>query len=253
MFCDLRNSSPRRRNIASLAGYRRSTGIFPRKRCRITRNAAETRLAPPRGLALATVTFSVTHVVAGFPQGPGTFCLNRYPSPNGRRHAWLRASPTFCLKTKSYMDRRGPAQFPLVCADCFDVKDQIALFGGTIPFHKTRGTNRCGHIFSKSLPDLRSLDWQPAATRLANKSSLGRVQVWARQPYWTVTSQLAQLSARPVTSPIVRHSRIAAADLTHTSGCAIPNYVTTVRGNPVGGQIVSAPGRTLSGQISKGT
>ena len=185
-----------------------SGGSLPRA-CISARDAAENSDVTVACLARAAGDAKVEPVVAGLPQGPGTYRLNRYPSPDGRRGIPKCAPPFFLFRSITCGDRRSFAHIALATQTGFDADRSIASCGCDDTTHKRRGST-CADPSHRSLFFWRQAPLRPAAALCLNRLSSVRARGLARRRFSTGTFLQVLRSARRVMSPIARPSRIAA-------------------------------------------
>ena len=186
-----------------------ASGKTSPRACIFAQDAAEICDPAIGCLARPTLHAITDAVVAGLPQGPGTYRLNRYPSPDGRRGIPKCAPHFFRSQSTLCEDKRSFAHIGLAAQAGFDGDPSMASCGGYDTTHNTRGST-CVDPSHRSLSFWRQAPLRPAAALCPNRLSSVRARGLARRRFSTVTFWQVPRSARRAMSPIVRPSRIAA-------------------------------------------
>jgi len=184
-----------------------------RRACISAQNAAE-NFEPAAGcLARPAGDANVGVVVAGLPQGPGTYRLNRYPSPDGRRGIPKCAPPFFLFRSVFYFDKRSFAHIARLAQAGFDVSPSMASCECYVTTHNTRGLT-CADPSNRSSSFWRQALLRLAATLCPNRRSLARAQGLARRQFSAAVFWQVPQWARLEMLRIARPSRIAAESRT---------------------------------------
>ncbi len=190
--------------------------LFPRMKDRFKRVAADHEKLEKTGLAWTKTAPRLGLVVAGLPQGPGTNCLNRYPSPYGRRRVFWRASPIFS-SAEAHRDGQTLASLCMQKGELFDAAAVSTCDRGITPEGSGRGSLSCRKSFHWPQPWLPRLALRPVATHWASRPLSGRARASAPRRCWAAALQPGQPSVRRATSPIATPTQ---ADADHLTGGA---------------------------------
>lgn len=180
------------------------------------RNTADACISCQNDLAACQVGGTVISVVAGLPQGSGAYCPNRYPSPDGRRVAALRASLFFCAVSGAWADARQVAHGGKTGVASFDEGRFLTFDKTAFRAVQQRGGPPCIDTSKNNQrlywPSLRYHLSRPAATRSSSRRRSGASAGLARRRSLMAIWLRAPLSALRAMSPIVRPSPNAATD-----------------------------------------
>lgn len=180
------------------------------------RNAADNCAGP--SIRFAQTRGTVTHggVVADLPQGSGAPCPHRYPSPDGRRLADLRAPLLFQAKAIPCHFERQAAHIVHRGVAAFDAGRFLTLDDPCIPSDGQRGDRACSkhqknnqRLYSSSSP---SQLLRRAATPWSSRRRSAGSAASARPPFSMGTSPRAPSWGPQETWRIARPSRTAATD-----------------------------------------
>ncbi|SEL00838.1 hypothetical protein SAMN05216208_2503 [Roseovarius nanhaiticus] len=173
-----------------------------------------------RQMRLATESGHDTNVgvVADLPQGSGAPCPHRYPSPDGRRVAALRASLFFCFVSTAYPFGRQFAHTHSGASRAFDLPHVLTFDIRANRVDQQRGGRACSKHSRDNLRQY-SFFWEyrpsrPVATRSSSRQRSAALAALEHRPSLAAILPRAPLSALPVTSPTARPSRTAATDIT---------------------------------------
>lgn len=147
----------------------------------------------------------VAEVMEVLPQGAGTSCLIRYPSPIGRPCDPKHRPPTFHEKLHNPVFQRKVAQIKHMSDVSFDHSLKVGFYA---PRYKRayaiRGSHKCKSNVSRFHYWQPLQGFPPAAIPLHNRGLSVPVPVRVRRLYSVVVSGQVWLSARPAMSPTVR-------------------------------------------------
>ncbi len=183
---------------------------------RSARNTADNCIACRNMLARARADGSFGSVVADLPQGSGAPRPHRYPSPDGRRFASMRASLFFCCASGDCPDERDIAHLHFTGSDAFD--EPLVLTSDTRARRADQrrdGSPCINH--SKNNPRLHwpysvFLASRPVVTLWSSRRPSGALVVWGPRLFSAPVWREVPSSARRATSPIARPSPTAATD-----------------------------------------
>lgn len=187
------------------------------------RNTADACMTRQIRLAARNTHATTMTVVADLPQGSGAHCPHRYPSPDGRRVAALRASLFFCSKAYTCPFERQAAQTSCRPLDAFDAPCVLTSNTRANRADQQRGGRACSEHSRDNLRQY-SFFWgfrpsRPVAIRSSSRRQLAAWVALEPRPSLVETWPRAPLSALRATSPTAKPSRTAATDI--TAHCAI--------------------------------